>query len=288
MMTAAYDLLLKYVINLLKVKRPQVWRSIKTNNTAFKARVACMKGADEILRNAGYTEARENAMCFPDSVEEPNKESLAVIAAELLMAKLEVEEMSKTSPSSTTQQQMSDEQSLSVPSNDFSMSNHSMQSDTQLYQPQAPYNGQTNHPNYTNSGQPPYTVQPPQTFHPSYTGQLPHIVQPSYTGQPPYSGQLPNTGQPLYSGQLSYAGGHPGYLSCAQHTSSFDNAGSIGFNPNSSSQMDQQNTLSSGYQDNVNTSSTGEHSSRHSSDEGYTTPPQEFPVPVTQQPPVPR
>ena len=97
-MTSAYDLLLKYVINLLKEKRPQVWRSIKTNNTAFKARVACMKGAEEILRNAGYTEARENSMCFPDSVEEPDKERLSVIAAELLMAKLEVEQLNSASP----------------------------------------------------------------------------------------------------------------------------------------------------------------------------------------------
>lgn len=98
MMTSAYDLLLKYVINLLKNKRPQVWRSIKTNNTAFKARVSCMNGSTEILQTVGYTVARENAMCFPDDVEEPDKERLFVIAAELLMAKLEVEQMNKGTP----------------------------------------------------------------------------------------------------------------------------------------------------------------------------------------------
>ena len=92
-MTSAYDLLLKFVINLLKPNRPAVWRSIKTDNTSFKARVACMKGYDDILRTAGYTEKGENLLQFPDSVTEPNKDKLYVIAAELLMARLEVDQM---------------------------------------------------------------------------------------------------------------------------------------------------------------------------------------------------
>ena len=91
-MTSAYDLLLKYAINLLKARRPQVWRSIKTNNSAFKARVDCMEGARDILTAIGYSERTENAMQFPESVMQPDMRRLCAVAAELLMAKLEVEE----------------------------------------------------------------------------------------------------------------------------------------------------------------------------------------------------
>ena len=92
MIAQACDLLLKYVINLLKPKRPQVWRSIKTTNSHFGARVDCMVGARRILTEIGYSEDKSTAMQFPDSVEEPDKPKLHIIAAELLMAKLEVEE----------------------------------------------------------------------------------------------------------------------------------------------------------------------------------------------------
>ena len=100
-MTSAYDLLLKFVINLLKPNRPPVWRSIKTNNTAFRARVACMRGYEDILKTAGYTEKKEDSLQFPENVQEPDKQKLYVIAAELLMARLEVDRMN---PASRSQQ----------------------------------------------------------------------------------------------------------------------------------------------------------------------------------------
>ena len=98
-MTSAFDLLLKFVINLLKPNRPPVWRSIKTDNTAFRARVACMKGHKDILRQMGYTESEQNSLQFPEYVLEPDKPKLYIIAAELLMAKLEVEQLSQQQPS---------------------------------------------------------------------------------------------------------------------------------------------------------------------------------------------
>jgi hypothetical protein len=113
-MTSAYDLLLKFVINLLKPNRPPVWRSIKTNNTAFRARVACMRGYEDILKTAGYTEKKEDSLQFPESVQEPDKQKLYVIAAELLMARLEVDKMNPASQSQ--QQQQLGEGSLRQPS----------------------------------------------------------------------------------------------------------------------------------------------------------------------------
>ena len=104
-MTSAYDLLLKFVINLLKPNRPSVWRSIKTNTPAFLARVACMRGYEDILKTAGYTEKDENSLQFPDSVQEPDKTKLYVIAAELLMARLEVEQMNSATQQQQWQQQ---------------------------------------------------------------------------------------------------------------------------------------------------------------------------------------
>lgn len=98
MIAQACDLLLKYVVNLLKPKRPPVWRSIKTTNSHFCARVDCMVGARDILKIIGYSETHtESAMQFPESVKDPDKEKLHVIAAELLMAKLEAELLQESS-----------------------------------------------------------------------------------------------------------------------------------------------------------------------------------------------
>ena len=97
-MISAFDLLLKFAINLLKPNRPQVWRSIRTDNAAFRARVACMKGHEEILRQMGYTDLREKTLQFPEHVLEPDKPKLYVVAAELLMAKLEVEQLCQQQP----------------------------------------------------------------------------------------------------------------------------------------------------------------------------------------------
>ena len=112
MMTSAYDLLLKYVINLLKPKRPQVWRSIKTNNTAFRARVDCMEGSRDILKAIGYSEVTQTSMQFPEDVEEPDHERLRTFSAELLMAKLEVEQMNdrQQTPQSLDPQQQQQQQ----------------------------------------------------------------------------------------------------------------------------------------------------------------------------------
>ncbi len=237
-MTAAYDLLLKYVINLLKVKRPQVWRSIKTNNTAFKARVACMRGAGEILKNAGYTEAKENAMCFPDSVEEPDKQRLAVIAAELLMAKLDVEDMSKATALSSLQQpqrQLSSEHSSSSlqqqahpPASGYAQNGRPLQPEPQVYQqqsmrdysyaqPQTSQAGQTGYTGSTslagNTVQPPYTGQTSYTRHTTQVSPTPYTAgQTSYTGhstQAPYTGQTSQAGPTPYTGQTSQAGPTP-------------------------------------------------------------------------------
>ena len=109
MISQAYDLLLKYVINLLKPKRPQVWRSIKTTNSHFCARVDCMVGARHILKDIGYSVEQDTSMQFPDHVVEPDKERLHIIAAELLMAKLDVEDMIKNQPppgTTTTQREV--------------------------------------------------------------------------------------------------------------------------------------------------------------------------------------
>ena len=79
-----------------------MWRSIKTNNTAFRARVACMKGHEDILRLMGYTELGENSLQFPEYVLEPEKPKLYIMAAELLMARLEVEQLSEQTSSASS------------------------------------------------------------------------------------------------------------------------------------------------------------------------------------------
>ena len=58
-----------------------------------------MEGAKDILKTVGFSVVTETAMEFPESTNEPNRNLLEAVAAELLMAKLEVDEMN-------TQQQL--------------------------------------------------------------------------------------------------------------------------------------------------------------------------------------
>ncbi len=98
-MTATFDSLLKYINNLLKQKRPPVWRTIKTNIPWFENRVECIKGAREVLKIAGYSEERQDSLEFPERVTEPDKPKLYVLTAELHMAKVHLNMMTKQPPS---------------------------------------------------------------------------------------------------------------------------------------------------------------------------------------------
>ena len=93
MMATAFDLLLKYATNLLSSKRPHKWRTILVNTGHFKARIDCMNGAREVLKLIGYSEDTQTSMTFPDAVLEPDRQKVSLIAAELLMAKVGVEQM---------------------------------------------------------------------------------------------------------------------------------------------------------------------------------------------------
>ena len=87
-----FDVLLKYMIDLLIPDRPPKWRSINTASPFFQTRVACVEGYDEILNKAGYTEKNGTFLQFPKHIKEPDKARVSILAAELLMAKLEVEQ----------------------------------------------------------------------------------------------------------------------------------------------------------------------------------------------------
>ena len=91
-MASSFNCLLLCTILLIKPQRHHRWRYISTIKDFFKT-IARMKGHEEIIQTIGYTENKGTALCFPDSVQEPDKARLCVLAAELLMAKLEVEDM---------------------------------------------------------------------------------------------------------------------------------------------------------------------------------------------------
>ncbi|KAL5466679.1 hypothetical protein EMCRGX_G030823 [Ephydatia muelleri] len=93
MLVTAFDLLLRYTTNLLKPKLPALWRTIPVTSGTFKARVDCMKGARDILKLIGYANQTETAVKFADEQLEPNRDKLVEIAAEILLAKVETEEL---------------------------------------------------------------------------------------------------------------------------------------------------------------------------------------------------
>ena len=94
------DYLLKHAIDLLKTSRwPRGWRTIKTNKHIFHVHVTDgMIGARDILEKMGYSETLPTTIKFPDHVNEPDREKLRVIAAELLMGKLEAQGLLQDQP----------------------------------------------------------------------------------------------------------------------------------------------------------------------------------------------
>jgi hypothetical protein len=91
MLSSAFDILEKYAVNLLKPNRPQYWRQIKYSNGVFQARVDCMKGAHDILKQMGYSEECPNCLSFPENMAEPDIETVSRVATDLLLARIEVD-----------------------------------------------------------------------------------------------------------------------------------------------------------------------------------------------------
>ena len=96
MMVTAFDVLFRYTVNMLKLKRPRNWQTIKFSNANFKARADCMVGTRNILNLMGYTKPvfgedadLQSGLAYPDpAVVDVDK--IKVIGTELLTAKIEV------------------------------------------------------------------------------------------------------------------------------------------------------------------------------------------------------
>ena len=95
MMATAFDVLFRYTVNMLKLKRPRNWHTIKFTNAQFKARADCMIGTRNILKIMGYTKEVmgenniQNGLAYPDP-SQIDHNIIKLIAAELLIAKTEV------------------------------------------------------------------------------------------------------------------------------------------------------------------------------------------------------
>jgi len=95
MMATAFDVLFRYTVNMLKLKRPRNWHTIKFSNAQFKARADCMIGTRNILKLMGYTnpilaeDGSQSGLSYPDPTK-IDHDVIKIIGAELLTAKLEV------------------------------------------------------------------------------------------------------------------------------------------------------------------------------------------------------
>ena len=95
MMATAFDVLFRYTVNMLKLKRPRNWHTIKFTNAQFKARADCMVGTRNILKIMGYTQpvagedGKQNGLSYPDP-SQIVQDYIKLIAAELLIAKTEI------------------------------------------------------------------------------------------------------------------------------------------------------------------------------------------------------
>ena len=88
----ACSLILQYITNLFDPDLPPKWWSISTKNPTYIFRIARVKGAEELLDIAGYTVRSGDSKMFPeDKRTAPDKRYLSMIAAELLLARVECE-----------------------------------------------------------------------------------------------------------------------------------------------------------------------------------------------------
>ena len=88
----AFELLLKYLTNLLSERLPQNWWSINAKLPQFVHRIGNVNGAKEVLKTAGYCVEEVGTLSFPeDKRKMPDRELLSVVSAELLIAKAECE-----------------------------------------------------------------------------------------------------------------------------------------------------------------------------------------------------
>ena len=95
-MVTAFDVLFRYTVNMLKLKRPRNWYTIKFSNAQFSARADCMVGTRDILSLMGYTspsygedKVTKTGLSYPDP-SQINYDIIKLIGAELLTAKTEV------------------------------------------------------------------------------------------------------------------------------------------------------------------------------------------------------
>jgi len=95
MMVIAFDVLFRYTVNILKLKRPRNWHTIKFSNAQFQERADCMVGTRDILKLMGYTkpilaeDGSQSGLSYPDPTQ-IDHDAIKIIGAELLTAKLEV------------------------------------------------------------------------------------------------------------------------------------------------------------------------------------------------------
>ena len=101
MMVTAFDVLFRYTVNMLKLKRPRNWHTIKFSNAQFKARADCMIGTRNILKLMGYTEPTrgdgdsQTGLSYPEPAI-VNQEMIKIIGTELLTAKIEVKSVQES------------------------------------------------------------------------------------------------------------------------------------------------------------------------------------------------
>nr|XP_006817413.1 PREDICTED: uncharacterized protein LOC100375820 [Saccoglossus kowalevskii] len=94
-LVSALGILEKYGINLLKVNKPNVWRSVRFSNVIFRTKVDIVEGARNVLQLLGYTEDVDDGLTYPDEVENPNIAEVVKVTADLIIAKHEIEAIQK-------------------------------------------------------------------------------------------------------------------------------------------------------------------------------------------------
>ncbi|XP_033625878.1 E3 ubiquitin-protein ligase RNF31-like [Asterias rubens] len=90
-LVSALGLLEKYGRNLLRPKRPTLWKCIFFANSVFRTRVDIIKGARHILQLMGYSEVVEDGLSFPTDSESADPDVVANITADLAIAKTEID-----------------------------------------------------------------------------------------------------------------------------------------------------------------------------------------------------
>jgi len=78
---------------MIKPNRPVFWRTVKFTSSLVKTYLENVTGSYDVLIQMGYTKKVPDGLSFPEDILHPDTGKVKILAADLFLAKYEVDEL---------------------------------------------------------------------------------------------------------------------------------------------------------------------------------------------------